>query len=592
MLRGARMKNRKIIITIFMLIFAMNIFGMNNIAQAAGKTQGICLGIYNQELWIAEGIPRSSNDTVKVMDLADENTDFLEKVYFSPNKKNLCFFQEIIDDEGTLYEVNLDTVKNGSVKMEDCAMKIDSGVRLDNIYVYDDGTVLYTKEEDDGIEKKICYFDGKSASVMATEVESFKVFDNEVIYSVETSSSEEKLDEYITGEDLYVVEKGDLNSTRMLVSNIYNYKYYVYDMEHIFYAKITKSMREFMGDEGDPIYALYVLDSLSGKETKIGENIHTDSEDELFEYDKILWTEDDGQDTYLDEFIEDDVQTSESEQYMQSLKTTRYFGKPVMMYSYDCITDKAVRIADNVRNEPLEISESNRNWALMFWKKHNVKIKLSDIIAISQKNEFSIEYAAKFLLNINSSDWNTLYISFNGKKPQDINVDIAATNEQIYVTKFNFDSEANTVSLDVEGEDINLLEETEERAYTAHIQGGRVGNFIKTDIDVTDQEEDSAIEYDSQIFMNSAVCGAGTVRLSNGNKIEKEHNDDSYVGTLKLIKSTGETNVISDSMKYWCLFENGNIIYTDNNRLCFWDGRKNIDLGVRAECFVYCTMSE
>lgn len=581
------MKNRKIIIAIFMLIFAMNVFGMNNIVQAAGKTQGICLGIYNQELWIAEGIPRSSNDTVKVIDLADENTDFLEKVYFSPNKKNLCFFQEIIDDEGTLYEVNLDTVQNGSAKIEDCAMKIDSDVRLDNIYVCDDGTVLYTKEEDDGIEKKICYFDGKSASVMAIEVESFKVFDNEVIYSVETSSSEEKLDEYITGEDLYVVEKDDLNSTRMLISNIYNY--YVYDMEHIFYSKITKSMREFMGDEGDPIYDLYVLDCSSGKETKIGENVQTNSRDTLFKYNRLLWTEDDGQDTYLDEFIEDDVQTSESEQYMQSLKTTRYFGKPVMMYSYDCITDKVVRIADNVRNEPLEISESDGNWALMFWKEHGVKIKLSDVVKTSQEHEFSIEYAAKFLLMINSPDWNKLYISFNGKEPRNIDVDIAEADEYIDVEEFDFDSKQNTVSLKVEGTDINSLQETEVRIYTALIQGGKIGNFAKTD--VTEQEDYSAIEYDSQIFMNSAVCGAGTVRLPNGNKIEKEHNDDSYVGTLKLIKPTGETNIISDSMKYWCLFENGNIIYTDNNMLCFWDGKKSVDLGVHAECFVYCTMS-
>lgn len=119
------MKNRKIIIAIFMSIFVMNIFVMNYIVQAAGKTQDICLGIYNQELWISEGIPRSSNDAVKVMDLADENTDFLEKVYFSPNKKNLGFFQEIVDnDEGILYEVNLDTVRSGSAKMEDYAIKL------------------------------------------------------------------------------------------------------------------------------------------------------------------------------------------------------------------------------------------------------------------------------------------------------------------------------------------------------------------------------------------------------------------------------------------------------------------------------------
>ena len=57
-------------------------------------------------------------------------------------------------------------------------------------------------------------------------------------------------------------------------------------------------------------------------------------------------------------------------------------------------------------------------------------------------------------------------------------------------------------------------------------------------------------------------------------------------------KPTGETNVISDSMKYWCLFENGNIIYTDDNRLCFWDGQKSVDLGVHAECFVYYTMAD
>ena len=70
---------------------------------------------------------------------------------------------------------------------------------------------MYTKEEDNVIEKKICYFDGKSVAVIETEVKSFKVIDNKIIYSVETSSSEEKLDEYITGEDLYVVEKDDLN---------------------------------------------------------------------------------------------------------------------------------------------------------------------------------------------------------------------------------------------------------------------------------------------------------------------------------------------------------------------------------------------
>lgn len=585
------MKNRKIIITIFMSIFAMNIFGMNYIVQAAGKTQGICLGIYNQELWISDGIPKSSNDAVKVMDLADGNTDFLEKVYFSPNKKNLGFFQEIVDnDEGTLYEVNLDTVRSSSAKMEDYAIKIDSGVQLDDIYVYDDGTVLYTKEEDDGIEKKICYFDGKSIAVIATEVESFKVCDNAIIYSVETSSSEEKLDEYITGEDLYVVEKDDLNSVRMIASNIYDYKYYVYDMEHIFYAKVTKSMREFLGDEGDPIYALYVLDSLSGKETKIGENVQNNSKDTLFKYDRLLWTEDDGQDAYLDEFIEDDIQTSESEQYMQSLKTSRYFNKPNAIYSYNCITNKIAQVAANERGGLWNIAESNGNWALMFWKKNN--IRLSDVIKMSQENEYSIEYAANFLLDIISLDSDKLYISFNGKTPQDINVDIVDRDEYIYVSEFSFDTKENTVNLKTLGVDTNPLQETEERAYTAHIQGGRVGEFIKTDIDITDQEEDSAIEYDSQIFMNSAVYAAGTVRLPNGNKIEKEHNDDSYVGTLKLIKPTGETSVISDSMKYWCLFENGNIIYTDNNILYFWDGRKSIDLGVHAECFVYCAMSK
>ena len=585
------MKNRKIIITIFMSIFAMNIFGMNYIVQAAEKTQDICLGIYNQELWISDGIPKSSNDAVKVMDLADENTDFLEKVYFSPNKKNLGFFQEIVNnDEGTLYEVNLDTVRSSSAKMEDYAIKIDSGVQLDDIYVYDDGTVLYTKEEDDGIEKKICYFDGKSIAVIATEVESFKVCDNAIIYSVETSSSEEKLDEYITGEDLYVVEKDDLNSVRMIASNIYDYKYYVYDMEHIFYAKVTKSMREFLGDEGDPIYALYVLDSLSGKETKIGENVQNNSKDTLFKYDRLLWTEDDGQDAYLDEFIEDDIQTSESEQYMQSLKTSRCFNKPNTLYSYNCITNKIAQVAANERGGLWNIAESNGNWALMFLKKND--IKLSDVIRMSQGNECSIEYAANFLLDINSVDGDKLYISFNGKKPQDINVDIVDGDEYIYVSEFSFDTKENTVNLKTLGVNINSLQEIEERAYTAHIQGGRVGDFIKTDIDITDQEEDSAIEYDPQIFMNKAVYAAGTIRLPNGNKFEKEHNDDSYVGTLKLIKSTGETNVISDSMKYWCLFENGNIIYTDNNMLCFWDGKKSVDLGVQAECFVYYTMAD
>ena len=50
------MKNRKIAIAILMSIFAMNIFGMNYIVQAAGRTQGICLGIYNKNIIFASEI--------------------------------------------------------------------------------------------------------------------------------------------------------------------------------------------------------------------------------------------------------------------------------------------------------------------------------------------------------------------------------------------------------------------------------------------------------------------------------------------------------------------------------------------------------
>lgn len=575
-------KNRKIIIGIIGALVA-NIFAMSNTVQAAGKMQGICLGIYNHELWMSDGIPRSDRDCIKIMDGEDVNSYLNEKVYSSKNKKNLCFFQQIVDNkEGSLYEINLESRRNGSEKQKNYTIKIDSDVSLENVYVYDDGTVLYTKENDN-LKKSIYYFDKKTTSVVATEVKNLKICDNLIIYSMDTSSSEPQLDDYVTGQDLYLIEKDDLNNERVLASNIY--EYYVYDAEHIFYSKITESMREFLGDEGDPIYALYLLDCLSGKETKIGENVQTDSRDDLFEYGKLCWTEDDGQETYVSEFVEDDVQTEESKQYMQSLETFRYVHKPVTLYLYNCITNKIVKMADNVKNEPLNQAASSGNWAIMFWKQKDVKVKMSDVIKTSQKNEFSIEYAAKFLVITDSPDWKKLYISFNGKKPQEINLDIAAADEDIYVTEFKFDSKADTVSLEVEGLDTNLLVDTEKRSYTAQIQGGKVGKFIRTDI--TDQEDSSVIDYDSQIFMEGAVCGRGTVRMPNGDKIEKNNREGSFVGTLKFISSTGEINIISDTVEYWCVFENGNIIYTDNNILHFFDGKRSIDLGVHAECFAY-----